>query len=98
MKVAEGLSIGKLSGQSGVNIETIRYYEKIGYRARGSRAVARSPRIQGAPFTAPVRPRHPIDRTQSTMEPHQARNRDPNLQVGIASLASATGSPKGRHS
>ena len=30
MRVAEGLSIGKLSKQSGVNIETIRYYEKIG--------------------------------------------------------------------
>ena len=30
MKVAEGLSIGSLSQQSGVNIETIRYYEKIG--------------------------------------------------------------------
>jgi MerR family mercuric resistance operon transcriptional regulator len=30
MRVAEGLSIGKLSRQSGVNIETIRYYEKIG--------------------------------------------------------------------
>ena len=30
MKVTEGLSIGALSQQSGVNIETIRYYEKIG--------------------------------------------------------------------
>jgi MerR family mercuric resistance operon transcriptional regulator len=30
MKVGEGLSIGSLSQQSGVNIETIRYYEKIG--------------------------------------------------------------------
>lgn len=30
MKVAEGLSIGSLSQQSGGNIETIRYYEKIG--------------------------------------------------------------------
>jgi MerR family mercuric resistance operon transcriptional regulator len=30
MKVAAGLSIGTLSQQSGVNIETIRYYEKIG--------------------------------------------------------------------
>ena len=26
----DALSIGKLSKQSGVNIETIRYYEKIG--------------------------------------------------------------------
>lgn len=30
MKITEGLSIGSLSQQSGVNIETIRYYEKIG--------------------------------------------------------------------
>ena len=30
MKVMDVLSIGKLSQQSGVNIETIRYYEKIG--------------------------------------------------------------------
>ena len=37
MKVAEGLSIGKLSGQSGVNIETIRYYEKIGVMPAPSR-------------------------------------------------------------
>ena len=30
MKAMDVLSIGKLSQQSGVNIETIRYYEKIG--------------------------------------------------------------------
>jgi MerR family mercuric resistance operon transcriptional regulator len=30
MKAANGLSIGALSKQSGVNIEAIRYYEKIG--------------------------------------------------------------------
>jgi MerR family transcriptional regulator, mercuric resistance operon regulatory protein len=30
MKAAEGLSIGALSKETGVNIETIRYYEKIG--------------------------------------------------------------------
>jgi MerR family mercuric resistance operon transcriptional regulator len=30
MKAANALSIGKLAKQSGVNIETIRYYEKIG--------------------------------------------------------------------
>jgi MerR family mercuric resistance operon transcriptional regulator len=30
MKAMDVLSIGKLSKQSGVNIETIRYYEKIG--------------------------------------------------------------------
>jgi MerR family mercuric resistance operon transcriptional regulator len=30
MKVGERLSIGKLAEQSGVNIETIRYYEKVG--------------------------------------------------------------------
>jgi MerR family transcriptional regulator, mercuric resistance operon regulatory protein len=29
-KAADGLSIGALSKQSGVNIETIRYYERIG--------------------------------------------------------------------
>lgn len=29
-KAADGLSIGALSQQSGVNIETIRYYERIG--------------------------------------------------------------------
>ena len=31
-----GLSIGALSKQSGVNIETIRYYEKIRSHARSS--------------------------------------------------------------
>ena len=30
MKLAKGLSIGALSKSTGVNIETIRYYEKIG--------------------------------------------------------------------
>jgi MerR family mercuric resistance operon transcriptional regulator len=30
MKVMDALSIGKLSKQSGVNIETVRYYERIG--------------------------------------------------------------------
>ena len=30
MKTADGLAIGELSKQSGVNIETIRYYERIG--------------------------------------------------------------------
>ena len=30
MKAMDGFSIGELSKQSGVNIETIRYYEKIG--------------------------------------------------------------------
>jgi len=30
MKPAKGLSIGVLSSQTGVNIETIRYYERIG--------------------------------------------------------------------
>jgi MerR family mercuric resistance operon transcriptional regulator len=35
---AEGLAIGKLSELSGVNIETIRYYEKIGILPRPSRA------------------------------------------------------------
>jgi MerR family transcriptional regulator, mercuric resistance operon regulatory protein len=30
MRAADGLSIGALSKKSGVNIETIRYYEKVG--------------------------------------------------------------------
>tara|TARA_B100001105_G_scaffold160590_1_gene129212 strand:+ start:947 stop:1396 length:450 start_codon:yes stop_codon:yes gene_type:complete len=38
MKVAEGLSIGSLSQQSGVNIETIRYYEKIGVMPKPERS------------------------------------------------------------
>lgn len=38
MKVAEGLSIGSLSQQSGVNIETIRYYEKIGVMPKPRRS------------------------------------------------------------
>jgi len=38
MKVAEGLSIGSLSQQSGVNIETIRYYEKIGVMPQPERS------------------------------------------------------------
>ncbi|MBN9086731.1 MAG: helix-turn-helix domain-containing protein [Reyranella sp.] len=38
MKVAEGLSIGSLSQQIGVNIETIRYYEKIGVMPRPGRS------------------------------------------------------------
>jgi MerR family mercuric resistance operon transcriptional regulator len=38
MKVAEGLSIGSLSQRSGVNIETIRYYEKIGVMPKPERS------------------------------------------------------------
>ena len=38
MKVMDVLSIGKLSQQSGVNIETIRYYEKIGVMPPGRSA------------------------------------------------------------
>jgi MerR family mercuric resistance operon transcriptional regulator len=38
MKVAAGLSIGTLSQQSGVNIETIRYYEKIGVMPKPERS------------------------------------------------------------
>ena len=38
MKVVEGLSIGALSQQSGVNIETIRYYEKIGVMPKPRRS------------------------------------------------------------
>ena len=38
MKIAEGLSIGSLSEQRGVNIETIRYYEKIGVMPKPERS------------------------------------------------------------
>ena len=38
MKVAKGLSIGSLSQQSGVNVETIRYYEKIGIMPKPERS------------------------------------------------------------
>ncbi|MBI2735943.1 MAG: helix-turn-helix domain-containing protein [Rhodospirillales bacterium] len=38
MKVAEVLSIGSLSQRSGVNIETIRYYEKIGVMPKPGRS------------------------------------------------------------
>jgi MerR family mercuric resistance operon transcriptional regulator len=37
MKVVEGLSIGALSKRSDVNIETIRYYEKIGIMPKPGR-------------------------------------------------------------
>ena len=37
MKLADGLSIGALSKQSGVHIETIRYYEKIGVMPKPGR-------------------------------------------------------------
>lgn len=38
MEVAQGLSIGSLSKLSGVNIETIRYYEKIGVMPKPARS------------------------------------------------------------
>src|SRR5215470_13567888 len=38
MKTSEGLPIGALSAQSGVNIETIRYYEKIGIMPKPTRS------------------------------------------------------------
>jgi MerR family mercuric resistance operon transcriptional regulator len=38
VKTSEGLSIGTLSARSGVNIETIRYYEKIGVMPKPSRS------------------------------------------------------------
>jgi len=44
---ATGFSIGELSKQSGVNIETIRYYEKIGIMPAPSRS-AGGYRIYGA--------------------------------------------------
>jgi MerR family mercuric resistance operon transcriptional regulator len=47
MKMTEGLSIGVLSERSGVNIETIRYYEKIGVMPSPARS-AGGYRIYGA--------------------------------------------------
>ncbi|MGJ0454312.1 MAG: MerR family transcriptional regulator [Methylocystis sp.] len=47
MKAMDALSIGKLSKQSGVNIETIRYYEKIGVMPAPGRS-AGGYRIYGA--------------------------------------------------
>ena len=47
MKAMDALSIGKLSKQSGVNIETIRYYEKIGVMPAPGRS-ANGYRIYGA--------------------------------------------------
>jgi len=47
MKAMDALSIGKLSKQCGVNIETIRYYEKIGVMPAPSRS-AGGYRIYGA--------------------------------------------------
>ena len=38
MKAADGLSIGMLSKRCGVNIETIRYYEKIGVMPKPDRS------------------------------------------------------------
>jgi MerR family mercuric resistance operon transcriptional regulator len=38
MTTADGLTIGELSGQSGVNIETIRYYERIGVMPKPARS------------------------------------------------------------
>ena len=47
MKMTDGLSIGVLSERSGVNIETIRYYEKIGVMPSPARS-AGGYRIYGA--------------------------------------------------
>lgn len=47
MKQKNGLSIGELSKQSGVNIETIRYYEKIGVMPAPDRS-ASGYRLYGA--------------------------------------------------
>lgn len=38
IEVAEGLSIGSLSQRSGANIETNRYYEKIGVMPKPGRS------------------------------------------------------------
>ena len=45
MKPKDGLSIGELSKQSGVNIETIRYYEKIGVMPAPAPQRERIPRL-----------------------------------------------------
>lgn len=47
MKPKDGLSIGALSKHSGVNIETVRYYEKIGVMPAPDRS-AKGYRIYGA--------------------------------------------------
>lgn len=47
MKMIDGLSIGVLSERSGVNIETIRYYEKIGVMPSPARR-ASGYRVYGA--------------------------------------------------
>lgn len=47
MKATDALSIGKLSKRSGVNIETIRYYEKIGVMPAPDRS-ASGYRVYGA--------------------------------------------------
>ena len=47
MKPKDGLSIGALSKQSGVNIETVRYYEKIGVMPAPDRS-AKGYRVYGA--------------------------------------------------
>lgn len=47
MKPKDGLSIGELSKQSSVNIETIRYYEKIGVMPAPGRS-ANGYRVYGA--------------------------------------------------
>lgn len=47
MKMTDGLSIGVLSERSGVNIETIRYYEKIGVMPAPARS-AGGYRVYGA--------------------------------------------------
>ena len=40
MKQADEFSIGVLSERSGVNIETIRYYEKIGVMPKPARSAS----------------------------------------------------------
>ncbi|MBI1981409.1 MAG: helix-turn-helix domain-containing protein [Methylocystis sp.] len=47
MKAKDGLPIGEMSKQSGVNIETIRYYEKIGVMPAPRRS-ANGYRLYGA--------------------------------------------------
>lgn len=54
MKAKDGLSIGELSKQSGVNIETIRYYEKIGVMPAPRRS-ANGYRVYGAEHLKRIR-------------------------------------------
>ncbi len=40
-----GLTIGELAKQGGVNLETIRYYERRGFRAELASLIAQAPKL-----------------------------------------------------